>query len=69
MGDLPEIMLKSFQTSALVSWFIGATGCLAWLITVEQVAAQLADWVQAWRTSSGSSCCCSTSHSSWWAFQ
>jgi C4-dicarboxylate transporter DctM subunit len=25
---------------------IGATGALAWLITVEQVAAQLADWVQ-----------------------
>ena len=45
--DLPEIMLKSFQTSAVVMLVIGATGCLAWLITVEQVAAQLADWVQA----------------------
>jgi C4-dicarboxylate transporter DctM subunit len=44
--DLPEIMLKSFQTSAVVMLVIGATGCLAWLITVEQVAAQLADWVQ-----------------------
>jgi C4-dicarboxylate transporter DctM subunit len=45
--DLPEIMLKSFQTSAVVMLVIGATGCLAWLITVEQVAAQLANWVQA----------------------
>ena len=45
--DLPEILLKSFQTSAVVMLVIGATGCLAWLITVEQVAAQLADWVQA----------------------
>ncbi len=45
--DLPEILLNSFQTSAVVMLVIGATGCLAWLITVEQVAAQLADWVQA----------------------
>src|SRR5512137_971795 len=45
--DLPEILLKSFQTSAVVMLVIGATGCLAWLITVEQVAVQLAEWVQA----------------------
>jgi C4-dicarboxylate transporter DctM subunit len=45
--DLPGILLNSFQTSAVVMLVIGATGCLAWLITVEQVAAQLADWVQA----------------------
>jgi len=44
--DLPEILLKSFQTSAVVMLVIGATGCLAWLITVEQVAVQLAEWVQ-----------------------
>ncbi len=25
---------------------IGATGCLAWLLTVEQVAVQLAEWVR-----------------------
>ena len=41
-----ELMLKAFQTSAVVMLVIGATGCLAWLITVEQVAVQLADWVQ-----------------------
>ncbi len=44
--DVPPLMLKSFQTSATVMLVIGATGCLAWLITVEQVAAQLATWVQ-----------------------
>ena len=39
--DLPPIILKAFQTSAVVLLVIGATGCLAWLITVEQVAMQL----------------------------
>jgi len=59
-------MLKSFQTSAVVMLVIGATGCLAWLITVEQVAAQLADWSRPWRTSSGCSCLCSTFAFFWW---
>ncbi len=44
--DLPPIILKAFQTSAVVLLVIGATGCLAWLITVEQVAMQLSEWVQ-----------------------
>jgi len=44
--DLPPIILRSFQTSAVVLLVIGATGCLAWLITVEQVAVQLSEWVQ-----------------------
>jgi len=44
--DLPPIILRSFQTSAVVLLVIGATGCLAWLITVEQVAMQLSEWVQ-----------------------
>jgi C4-dicarboxylate transporter DctM subunit len=44
--DLPPIILKAFQTSAVVLLVIGATGCLAWLITVEQVAMQLSQWVQ-----------------------
>lgn len=44
--DLPRLLLKAFQTSATVMLVIGATGCLAWLITVEQVAAQLALWVK-----------------------
>ena len=44
--DLPRLVLKSFSTSATVMLVIGATGALAWLITVEQVAAQLAEWVR-----------------------
>ena len=44
--DLPRLLLSAFQTSATVMLVIGATGCLAWLITVEQVPAQLAVWVQ-----------------------
>lgn len=44
--DLPRLVLKAFSTSATVMLVIGATGCLAWLITVEQVAAQLAEWVR-----------------------
>ena len=45
--DLPRLILNAFQTSATVMLVIGATGALAWLITVEQVAAQLAVFVQA----------------------
>ena len=44
--DLPRLLLSAFQTSATVMLVIGATGCLAWLITVEQVPAQMAVWVQ-----------------------
>lgn len=44
--DLPRLLLNAFQTSAVVMLVIGATGALAWLLTVEQVAAQLAAWVQ-----------------------
>ena len=44
--DLPRILLSAFQTSAVVMLVIGATGCLAWLLTVEQVAVQLAEWVR-----------------------
>lgn len=43
---LPALLLKAFQTSATVMLVIGATGCLAWLITVEQVPAQMAVWVK-----------------------
>ena len=43
---LPTLLLNAFQTSATVMLVIGATGCLAWLITVEQVPAQLAVWVK-----------------------
>jgi C4-dicarboxylate transporter DctM subunit len=45
-GDIPQLLLKAFQTSAAVMLVIGATGCLAWLLTIEQVAVQLAEWVQ-----------------------
>lgn len=44
--DLPRLILNAFLTSATVMLVIGATGALAWLITVEQVASQLAEWVQ-----------------------
>lgn len=43
--DLPRLLLKSFTTSAVVMVVIGATSCLAWLITVEQVPTQLAEMV------------------------
>jgi len=43
--DIPHLLLKSFMTSATVMLVIGATGALAWLITAEGVAQQLADWV------------------------
>lgn len=45
-SDLPPLLMKAFQTSATVMLVIGATGCLAWLITVEQVPAQLGAWVK-----------------------
>lgn len=44
--QVPRLLLNAFITSATVMLVIGATGAMAWLITVEQVAQQLADWVQ-----------------------
>ena len=43
--QIPNLLLKAFMTSATVMLVIGATGALAWLITAEGVAQQLADWV------------------------
>lgn len=43
--DIPPLLLKAFMTSATVMLVIGATGALAWLITAEGVAMQLAEWV------------------------
>ena len=43
--DIPPLLLKAFMTSATVMLVIGATGALAWLITAEQVAQQMANWV------------------------
>jgi C4-dicarboxylate transporter DctM subunit len=45
-ADLPRLLVNAFQTSATVMLVIGATGALAWLITVEQVAVQLAAWIK-----------------------
>ena len=45
--DIPPLLLRAFITSATVMLVIGATGAMAWLLTVEQVAQELADWVQA----------------------
>lgn len=42
---IPRLLLRAFTTSATVMLVIGATGALAWLITAEGVAQQLADWV------------------------
>ena len=40
--DIPQLLLNAFSTSATVMLVIGATGAMAWLITVEQVAAHRA---------------------------
>jgi C4-dicarboxylate transporter, DctM subunit len=45
LQDIPHLLLKAFMTSATVMLVIGATGALAWLITAEGVAQQLANWV------------------------
>jgi C4-dicarboxylate transporter, DctM subunit len=41
-SQVPRLMLNSFITSAVVMLVVGATGALSWLITVEQIPAQLA---------------------------
>jgi len=46
LRDLPRLLVNAFQTSATVMLVIGATGALAWLITAEQVASQMATWIQ-----------------------
>ena len=43
---VPQLLLNAFVTSATVMLVIGATGAMAWLITVEQVAVQMAAWIQ-----------------------
>ena len=43
---IQQLLLNAFMTSATVMLVIGATGAMAWLITVEQVAVQMADWIQ-----------------------
>jgi C4-dicarboxylate transporter DctM subunit len=43
---IPQLLLNAFSTSATVMLVIGATGAMAWLITVEQVAVQMAEWIQ-----------------------
>ena len=43
---IPQLLLNAFTTSAVVMLVIGATGAMAWLITVEQVAVQMATWIQ-----------------------
>lgn len=43
---IPQLLLNAFVTSATVMLVIGATGAMAWLITVEQVAQHMADWIQ-----------------------
>ena len=50
LRDLPRLFLKSFTMSAVVMVVVGATSSLAWLITVEQVPAQLAGLVNHYAT-------------------
>jgi len=49
--DLPRLFLKAFTMSAIVMVVVGATGSLAWLITIEQVPVQLAGIVNQYATS------------------
>jgi C4-dicarboxylate transporter DctM subunit len=42
LAQIPGMMLQSFRTSAVVMLVVGATGALSWLITVEQIPANLA---------------------------
>jgi C4-dicarboxylate transporter DctM subunit len=44
--DLPEVFLNAFITSAVVMVVIGATAALGWLITVEQIPAQVTAMVK-----------------------
>jgi C4-dicarboxylate transporter DctM subunit len=44
--QIPQLLLNAFITSATVMLVIGATGALAWLITIEQVAMQMSEWVR-----------------------
>jgi C4-dicarboxylate transporter DctM subunit len=41
-AQVPSMLLQSFRTSAVVMLVVGATGALSWLITVEQIPANLA---------------------------
>lgn len=43
---IPQLILKAFITSAVVLLVIGATGGMGWLVTAEQVASQMAEWVR-----------------------
>jgi len=43
--EVPALLFDAFKTSSTVMLVIGATGCLAWLITAQDVAAQIAQWV------------------------
>ncbi len=44
--DIPQLLLNAFTLSTTVMLVIVATGAMAWLITIEQVATQMADWVK-----------------------
>ncbi len=41
-AQVPGLLLSSFRTSAVVMLVVGATGALSWLITAEQIPANLA---------------------------
>jgi C4-dicarboxylate transporter DctM subunit len=44
--ELPALFYQAFLTSAAVMVVVGATAALAWVITVEQVPAQVTEWMK-----------------------
>jgi C4-dicarboxylate transporter DctM subunit len=44
--DLPDLLYRSFLTSAVVMIVVGATAALAWVITVEQVPTFVMEWTR-----------------------
>ena len=51
--DLPWLLLSAFQTSAIVMVVIGATGCLAWLLTSNKSRFSSRSGFGSWRTNRG----------------
>jgi C4-dicarboxylate transporter DctM subunit len=43
LGDMPEIMINTVKITGIVVFCIGATAPFAWLLTIEQIPAQIAE--------------------------
>lgn len=44
-ADVPQMILRSFITSSVIMIVIGATECLAWLLTIERIPFHLANYI------------------------